>query len=90
MALEHLTDRPVDESTAPVSPKGVQFPDLDWFLANFQAIVASYPDEWLAIADQKVVAHATTPDELRRQIKHLGIQRPLIVRSHPDAWASVK
>ena len=73
-----------------LSPTRATGADLDWFIANFQQLVAEYPDHWLAICDQKVLAAARETKELRERIKELGIDRPLIVRSHPNAWDAVK
>ena len=74
----------------PTQPKPVVFRGLDWFLANFDALVREYNGQWLAISDDAVVAHADTPDELGRKISELGIMRPFVVRAHPDAWRSIK
>lgn len=64
--------------------------DLDWFILNFESLLTQYPDEWLAISNQEVVAHAKSVGELSRQTRGLGIRRPFIGRSHPDAWVTPK
>lgn len=64
--------------------------ELDWFLENFDDLVKRYPDHWLVIQNQRVVAVGRSPTELQEKIQALGIQRPFIARSHPDAWQSVK
>src|SRR4051794_8312798 len=77
----------VDRGSA--SPQGAKA-ELDWFLRNFDELVKTYPDQWLVIQGQKVVANATSPAELQARIQTLGISRPFVARSHPDAWLGVK
>ena len=64
--------------------------DTDWFLENFDQILERYPDEWVAVCEEQIVAHAGSVRELQGQIKALGLKRVFIGRSHPDAWASLK
>lgn len=60
--------------------------DLDWFIANFERLLLRYPDEWLAIRDGEVVAHAGSVRELKAALRSAGITRPFIGRTHADAW----
>ena len=78
-------------TTTPVDPSPVATPsDTDWFLANFDAVLRDYPDQWVAVSNGQVVAHAGSVGDLRRQVKEQRLTRVFIGRSHPDAWASYK
>jgi hypothetical protein len=64
--------------------------DQDWYLANFQRLVAEYPDQWLAIRHGSVIAAARTPSELRELLRTASPQRSLIVRADPSALMGYK
>jgi len=67
-------------------PRKVEFPNLDWFLQNFDSLVVDYPDQWLAIVNKRVVANASTPAQLRELIKARGISKPFIAHASRKAW----
>jgi uncharacterized protein DUF5678 len=68
----------------------VRFRNLDWFLEHFNELAEAYPDQWLAIRDAAVVAHAGTARELAQVVHARGIVGPLIASTNPAAWASYK
>jgi hypothetical protein len=72
----------VDES----SPKS----DADWYFANFDRLVAQFPNHYLAIRGNKVIAAEESPILLRERLGTLPPGRQLIVRSHPLALESYK
>ncbi len=43
----------------------VRSANMDWFLGNFQSIVARYNGRWVAISDSEVQACGETVSELR-------------------------
>ena len=61
--------------------KGVAFPDMDWFAANYRRLTEEYPDHWLIIKDQQVRAIAATPAELRQRVRELGLEGPFLGRT---------
>lgn len=68
--------------------KPIAFPNLDWFLANFDHLCEEYQGAWLAIVDQRVVAHAQTAGELSALIRQSGIKTPFITRASREAWGA--
>lgn len=63
--------------------------DLNWFLANFDAIAKRYLDEWIAVSQGQVVAHAGLVPVLRRQLDAAGIRRALVTRTGERARRAV-
>ena len=43
--------------------------DQEWALENYQQLALEYPDEWVAIADKKVVSHGTDIAEMQRSTR---------------------
>ena len=46
--------------------------DLRWAEAHREELKQQYPDQWLGIARQQVLAHADTPEEVRDQLDAAG------------------
>ncbi len=59
--------------------------DMDWYISNLRLLVQKYPDHWLAIFNQEVVAAAPDTRQLQQRLDEMGIARAFIGRSHPDA-----
>lgn len=54
--------------------------DVDWAITHIRELGA-YPDEWIAIFNQKVVAHGKSKEEVRRDaMKVKGVRRPYMFR----------
>ncbi len=70
--------------------KSIEFPDLDWFLKNFNELFAKHPNEWIAIKNRTVVAHAATTKELRRRIEQAGVTCPFIARTTRQALETAR
>jgi hypothetical protein len=70
--------------------KSAEGSDLDWFLTNVDCLVDEYPNEWLAIVDRTIAAHARSPVELRERVNALGLKRVFLALAHPDALAPYK
>ena len=64
--------------------------DLTWFLSQLEAISAELGEQFVAVKDRQIVAHAATMPELREQLQRLGIKRPLITRSGLASWEPVR
>jgi hypothetical protein len=93
------TLRPEDELSPPTlntgddesSSSGKRLEDdLAWFLLHLQALSAEIGEQFVAVKDRKIVAHAATMPELREQLQRLGIKRPLITRSGLTAWEPMR
>lgn len=41
----------------------------DWVNNNVRELQANYAEKWVAIVEEKVVAHGSTSDEVREQVK---------------------
>ena len=52
---------------------------LDWIEAHYDALIAQFAEEWIAILNNSVVAHAATTSELNTQLVEQGIDNPLIM-----------
>ena len=75
-------------------PNGVRIarsPDLDWYFDHLDELIEKYPNECLAIKNQRVLAHAPTHLELADQLpeEHRKVGA-LIVRASWDGWESYK
>lgn len=68
--------------------KLIKHDDLDWFCENFIELHETYGNDWLAIKDQTVVAHAATGRELAEKINvdHLG--RCFLTKADPKTWSA--
>ncbi len=55
--------------------------NLDWFLANAQALLSKYPDHWLAIRDRKVIDANPNVRALRQSLEADARTGYIIVRS---------
>ncbi len=42
--------------------------DREWFLNNYQKLVNDYPEEFIAIRDEKIIAHATDFENLQKKM----------------------
>ena len=75
-------------------PNGMRIakmPNLDWYTEHFDELMAEYSGEWLAIADQSLLAHAKSPESLAHILRteHPGVSA-LIVPCSLEAWAPYK
>jgi hypothetical protein len=59
---------------------------MDWYLQNLPILARQYPNQWLAILGQQVVAYADTPAELAQVVRERGLQGAFIGRTHPQAF----
>lgn len=57
-----------------------------WFLDNFNNLKSNYYGEWIAIHDQRLVAHNFDHKELIKEVKKQNIKRPFITRVLPEFW----
>ena len=66
----------------------VESDPVAWVGAHWQEITRDYPNEWIVVANGRVVAHSEIPKELREQIGRLGIKTPFIAKvgSGPIVW----
>ncbi len=54
--------------------------DVNWAITHIREL-DGYPDQWVAIFNQKVVAHGKSKEEVRRDaMKVKGVRRPYMFR----------
>ena len=56
--------------------------DLKFYELNYQELLAQYPDQWIAIVDQKVVGASEDAFELVTQLKRRGISGQRVLTRH--------
>ena len=56
--------------------------DVDYYETHYQELLALYPDQWIAILDQKVVAVSNDAFELSAQLKKRGVPPNRVLRRH--------
>jgi len=71
-------------------PREARFPDMEWFLDNFDDMVKLYDGEWVAISGRRVVAHSRSINTLRKELELKGVDRPFITRASLEAWRPVR
>ena len=86
---ESVAERSVER--LPNGMRVAKMPNLDWYSEHFDELMAEYPGEWIAIADQRLLAHAKSPESLAQVLRteHPGTSA-LIVRCSLEAWAPYK
>ena len=53
----------------------------DWLSRNLKEVQADYGEEWVAIVDEKVVAHGSTSAEVKKEVEgKYPIEEMLILR----------
>ena len=58
----------------------------DWLSQNLKEVQASHGEEWVAIVDEKVVAHSSTAAEVKREVEgKYPIEEMLILRMPKEA-----
>jgi hypothetical protein len=57
------------EVTAPQKALLKRMKNRDWLENNFKEIQEKYADQWVAIMEEKVIAHGNDPGEVKRNIK---------------------
>lgn len=67
-------------------PRNVHFPELEWFLRNFDLLAQKYPGQWVAIRGEELVAHADSVAALRQLVDARGIRRPFVTQVNLDGW----
>ena len=65
----------------PALPYGLR--ELRWFESR-PAILSNFRNQWIAIKDDGVLASATTPLELRDQLRNRGIQDAFLIHVPAD------
>ena len=55
---------------------------MEWLTANPGAL-ADYEDEWVAIADERVIAHGESMVDVMREARRQGYDDPLLVPVMP-------
>lgn len=54
--------------------------NYSWFLDNFDNLKPHYYGQWVAIYEQRIVAHNFNHKELIKEVKKQNIRRPLIIK----------
>lgn len=60
----------------------------DWLRSNFTQVQAEYGEKWVAIADMKIVAHATTAGEVKERTKGKYPEKEIIIALIPRGEVS--
>ncbi len=50
-----------------------------WFEQNYQQLMIQYPQEYVALLGEKVIAHANTADELTKQVRRAKVAQRVFV-----------
>ena len=56
--------------------------DIEFYEAHYQELLARYPDQWIAIMNQKVVGVADDAFRLVAELKAEGIPADRVLRRH--------
>ena len=48
--------------------------NVEFFEANYDELLEKYPDQWIAILDQKVLGSADDPSDLVRRLRARGVE----------------
>jgi len=77
--------KPVDEVAKGTSR---HYDTIKW-LAEHPAVLDDFLDEWVAIADRRVVAHGESVVDVTREAEEQGFNDPLLVpvMPYPFVWA---
>ncbi|MGH7496538.1 MAG: DUF5678 domain-containing protein [bacterium] len=51
--------------------------DSDWAIVNAQALSESYPNEWVAIYEKKVIAHDRKLSNVMLEVRNRGVSDPV-------------
>ena len=58
----------------------------DWLSQNLKEVQASYGEQWVAVVDEKMVAHGSTSAEVKREVEgKYPIEEMLILRMPKEA-----
>lgn len=68
-------------SPEPLSPEYVR--DRHWVRRNLRDLVGQYPDEWIAVVGEQVIAHGPDQGEVVREAERLQSDaEPVILRAN--------
>ena len=56
------------------------------WLAAHPEVLAGYEDEWVAVADERVIAHGKSVVEVEEEARRQGYDDPLMVPVMPYPW----
>ncbi len=56
--------------------------DVEYYEIHYRELLAQYPDQWIAILDQKVVGTSDDAFELSTQLKKRGVSTNRVLRRH--------
>jgi len=62
-------DEPVEDET--------DIRNDEWFKQNYLYLIQDYPNLWIAVVDQKVVAHGNNRYQVRADAKNVAGSRPI-------------
>jgi hypothetical protein len=54
---------------------------LKWVSANWEVVNRQFPNQWIVVQKDTVVAHSETVSGLREQINRLGIENPFVTKT---------
>ena len=74
--------KPVDEITRRRSP---HYATMKW-MADHPEELEGYDEGWVAVGDQRVIAHGPSLDEVIRKAERQGFDDPLLVPVMPYEW----
>ena len=57
-----------------------------WLAAHPEVLVGFQEGEWVAVADERVIAHSTSMEEVEEAARRQGYDDPLLVPIMPYPW----
>lgn len=80
------TDNQQDREAVSMKPKIVINKDFEWFQKNYSILKNDFPNQWVAIVEQKVVCHGDTFIDVLSDARKQGYKRPFITKVLTKGW----
>ncbi len=86
--LHHLADTPPFEEQASILTQPLVYKDhrsIRWVAANQEGLYRLYPDEWILVDNESVIAHSTDPLEIQEAADKHGATTAFMARVAPPS-----
>jgi hypothetical protein len=74
--MEHIMQ--LQNLSPPPRPPKRYWDDSEWAIKNIQPLTEKYPDEWIAVFEEQVVAHDVDFGRVLAAVEPHGIESPVI------------
>jgi hypothetical protein len=74
--MEHTMQ--LQNLSPPPRPPKRYWDDSEWAIQNIQALTEKYPDEWIAVFEERVAAHNADLGQVLAAVESHGIESPVI------------